>query len=270
MPHADLRVEDLTSTTPPSDDAGFARWLADAAGALLLRLREERGFDDPTALRAAGDQLSHELLMAELAKHRPADSVLSEEGVRDGADRRTAERVWIIDPLDGTREFGEEGRADWAVHVALWESTATSPEQLTAAAVGLPGQGVVLGTDPVPPYPARAAEGPLRLVASRSRAPEFLTKLAADLGAELVPMGSAGAKISAVVSGQVDAYVHAGGQYEWDSAAPVAVARAAGLHASRLDGTPLTYNHDNPWLPDLVVCRTDLADRILGMLEGLV
>lgn len=250
-------------------DGAFACWLADRAGALLRRLREEMGFGNPAALREAGDRLSHELLVAELARGRPEDAVLSEEGAIDSAGRMGAPRVWIVDPLDGTREFGEQGRTDWAVHVALWAAGSAASAKLAAAAVALPAQHLVLSTDAPPQRPATPAEGPLRLVASRTRAPEFLTQVAQRLGAVLVPMGSAGAKISAVVSGEADAYVHAGGQYEWDSAAPVAVALAAGLHASRIDGSALTYNHENPWLPDLVVCRADLADRLLAAVGGL-
>jgi 3'(2'), 5'-bisphosphate nucleotidase len=202
--------------------------------------------------------------------------VLSEEGVDDPA-RLDAERVWIVDPLDGTREFGEEGRADWAVHIGLWQRVADldgdhgRQGRLVAGAVALPAQHRVLATDSAPPYPPlsvqAAAGGPLRFAASRTRPPEFVTSLAEQMGAELIPMGSAGAKIAAVVDGDVDAYVHAGGQYEWDSAAPVSVATATGLHASRLDGSPLEYNRPNPRLPDLVVCRKDLAPRLLAALE---
>lgn len=253
----------------PADDAGLARWLAGRAGAALLELRDRLGFADPPALRDAGDLLSHDLLLAELTARRPGDAVLSEEGVRDAPDRPAAERVWIVDPLDGTREYGEAGRSDWAVHVALWSAGLPTDSKLAVGAVALPARGKVLVSDPAPAYPTRAQDGPLRLVASRSRAPQFLKVLAAELDAQWVPLGSAGAKIAAVVAGDVDVYVHSGGQYEWDSAAPVAVAQAAGLHTSRLDGSPLTYNHADPWLPDLVVCRADLADRILALLAGL-
>jgi 3'(2'), 5'-bisphosphate nucleotidase len=263
-------VVPAVAADPPADDAGFAAWLAGRAGELLLRLREEIGFDDPAGLRDAGDRRSHDLILAELAAHRPADAVLSEEGVRDAPERLTADRVWIVDPLDGTREYGEAGRTDWAVHIALWSAALATESQLLAGAVALPAQGRVLVSDPAPAYPVRRTDGPPRLVASRSRAPQFLTALAGELDAEWVPLGSAGAKISAVVDGDVDLYVHAGGQYEWDSAAPVAVAQAAGLHTSRLDGSPLTYNHADPWLPDLVVCRVELADRLLALLKDLV
>ena len=254
------------SAEPP--DGALAVHLARRAGDLLCRLRTEVGFADPAALRAEGDRRSHALITAGLARSRPGDAVLSEEGTRDAADRVGASRVWIVDPLDGTREYAEAGREDWAVHVALWEAGSAAPSELTAGAVALPAQGRVLSTvTPPPPLPLHS--GPLRLAASRSRAPEFLTGLAERLGAVLVPMGSAGAKCAAVVAGAADAYVHAGGQYEWDSAAPVAVASAAGLHTSRLDGSPLTYNHPDPWLPDLVVCRPDVADRLLLALGGL-
>ncbi|MGK5738255.1 inositol monophosphatase family protein [Micromonospora sp. URMC 103] len=270
--------------SPPMIDGAFARWLAARAGQALLGLRAEMGFADPGALKSAGDKVSHDLIRTELAKWRPGDAVLSEEDegsrlawaaeVTAGAvTRLTADRVWIVDPLDGTREFAEEGRTDWAVHVALWARTAPSPHGLVAGAVGLPAQHRVLATDYPPAYPPMTVEAAtaggriIRLAASRSRPPVFLTDLAEDVGAHLVPMGSAGAKIAAVVTGEVDAYIHAGGQYEWDSAAPVAVASATGLHASRIDGSALKYNEADPRLPDLLVCRRDLAPRLLAALQ---
>jgi 3'(2'), 5'-bisphosphate nucleotidase len=248
--------------TPPADDAGLARWLATRAGEALLALRAQGG--DPTALRDAGDKGAHDLLVTELARWRPGDAVLSEEAVRDDvAARLAAERVWIVDPLDGTREFGEPRRADWAVHVALWRRG----PGLSAGAVALPAQGLVLGTDQPPAYPLVGGR-PTRIVVSRSRPPAFVTAVAGALDAELVPMGSAGAKIAAVITGEVDAYLHAGGQYEWDSAAPVAVARATGLHTSRVDGSTLEYNQADPRLPDLLVCRRELADRLLAAIAA--
>jgi len=255
---------------PPAADGAFARWLAERTGELLCELRAERGHADPDALRAAGDKSAHDLITTILARWRPGDAVLSEEGVRDDPARLDAERVWIVDPLDGTREYGEAGRVDWAVHIGLWARTSAAPSHLAAAAVALPAQHRVLATDFPPTYPPMSADaaagGRLRLAASRSRPPEFLAGLAGRLGADLVPMGSAGAKIAAVVAGDVDGYVHAGGQYEWDSAAPVAVAIATGLHASRIDGAPLAYNRPDPLLPDIVVCRKDLAPRLLAAL----
>ena len=216
-----------------SDDDRLAAELAEQAGSLLLGLRAGGG--DPGGLRKAGDRLSHEFLSAELAARRPGDAVLSEEG-RDNPARLSANRVWIVDPLDGTREFGEPGRTDWAVHVALWERGA-----LTAGAVALPAQGQVLSTTAppvVPPVSGSAAPGgQLRVVVSRTRPPAFLERLNEERAVTLVPLGSAGAKAAAVLRGEADAYIHAGGQYEWDSAAPAAVALAAGLHASRLDGS---------------------------------
>ncbi|MBQ1019357.1 3'(2'),5'-bisphosphate nucleotidase CysQ [Micromonospora sp. D93] len=271
-------------SSPPMIDGAFARWLASRAGQALLDLRTEMGFADAGALKSAGDKVSHDLIRTELAKWRADDAVLSEEDegsrlawaaeVNTGAvSRLNADRVWIVDPLDGTREFAEEGRSDWAVHVALWARNAPSPHGLVAGAVGLPAQDRVLGTDYPPAYPqmtveaAAAGERKIRLAASRSRPPVFLTDLAEDVGAHLVPMGSAGAKIAAVVTGEVDAYIHAGGQYEWDSAAPIAVATATGLHASRIDGSALKYNEADPRLPDLLVCRKDLATRLLAALQ---
>jgi 3'(2'), 5'-bisphosphate nucleotidase len=269
---------------PPVIDAAFARWLADRAGRLLLQVRTDMGYADGAALKAAGDKAAHDLLRTELARWRPADAVLSEEdeGSREvwttagpartvRPERLSASRVWIVDPLDGTREFSEEGRTDWAVHVALWTADCSSPSCLAAGAVAMPAQHRTIATDHAPAYPPLPLEsatgGPIRIAASRTRPPAFVTALAEQIGAELVPMGSAGVKIAAVISGEADAYVHAGGQYEWDSAAPVAVALATGLHASRIDGSALKYNQADPKLPDLVVCRKDLAPRLLAALQ---
>jgi 3'(2'), 5'-bisphosphate nucleotidase len=256
--------------TEPADlaDGAFARWLADRVGELLLGLRAA-GDGDADALRSAADRRSHDFIVASLSRWRPGDAVLSEEGDRHDPARLDAQRVWIVDPLDGTREYGEPGRADWAVHIGLWVAGSAAPARLTAAAVALPAQRRTLSTDDPPAPPAPPAGRRPRLAVSRSRAPGLVTELAARLGAELVPMGSAGAKIAAVISGEVDGYVHAGGQYEWDSAAPVAVAWAAGRYAARLDGTPLRYNQPDPWLPDLMVCRPDLVDPLLTALGGL-
>jgi 3'(2'), 5'-bisphosphate nucleotidase len=236
------------------DDHVLARDLAEAAGRRLLELRAEGG--DPGALRKAGDRLSHEFLVAELGLRRPGDVVLSEEAADDPA-RLTADRVWIVDPLDGTREFGEEGRTDWAVHVALWEDGA-----LTAGAVALPAQGEVLSTAHPFPLPA-AEEDSFRIVVSRSRPPVFATTAAELIGGHTIPLGSAGAKVAAVVTGEADGYIHGGGFYEWDTAAPVAVARAAGLHASRVDGSELLYNQADLLMPDILVCHPALAERLL-------
>ena len=243
-----------------SDDDRLAAELAEQAGKLLLDLRAGGG--DPAGLRKAGDRLSHEFLVAGLAARRPGDAVLSAEG-RDDRARLAAERVWIVDPLDGTREFGEPGRTDWAVHVALWERGA-----LTAGAVALPAQGQVLATTAPPAAPpANGAAGPgarLRVVVSRTRPPAFLDRLGEEMSVTLLPLGSAGAKAAAVMRGEADAYIHAGGQYEWDSAAPAAVALAAGFHASRLDGSPLRYNQPDPVLPDILMCPAVLAESLLG------
>ena len=240
------------------DDHALARDLAGLAGERLLALRAQGGEQD--VLRKAGDRLSHDFLTAELAARRPGDVVLSEEGA-DNPARLGARRVWIVDPLDGTREFGEPGRTDWAVHVALWES---DTKDLTAGAVALPAQDTVLSTlEPPPGPPGDAAPAPLRIVVSRSRPPSFVRDISGLINAELVPLGSAGAKVAAVVCGEVDAYVHGGGFYEWDTAAPVAVARAAGLHASRIDGSALAYNQPDLLMPDILVCRPAVAGTLL-------
>lgn len=253
----------ITADLALLDDARLARDLAVEAGRRLLILRYQ-GLTGPS-LKDAGDQLSHEFLISTLGSCRPDDGVLSEEGADDRA-RLAKDRVWIIDPLDGTREYSEPGRTDWAVHVALWEQG-----DLVAGAVSLPAAGLVHSTGDATNGAAPRVGDRLRLAVSRSRPPEFVSRLAEELDADLVPMGSAGVKAMSVVTGATDVYVHAGGQYEWDSAAPVAVARAAGLHASRLDGSELAYNQHDPWLPDLIICRPPLLHRIqqaLSVLSG--
>lgn len=292
------------------DDHALGRDLAEQAGQRLLELRAHGG--DPDVLRQAGDRLSHEFLTRELADRRPGDVVLSEEGA-DNPARLDARRVWIVDPLDGTREFGEPGRTDWAVHVALWERSGPSgPGDLTAGAVALPAQGKVLSTaagerqqcsidaaittsmfhrgrEGAPdggtglaggdggafgrpggdggafgrPGGDGGASGRIRIVVSRTRAPQFVRDISNLIDAELVSLGSAGAKVAAVVDGEVDAYVHGGGFYEWDTAAPVAVARAAGFHASRIDSSALAYNQADLLMPDILVCRPAVAGVLL-------
>lgn len=229
---------------------------------MALRARLVAEGAPAAVLRAEGDRQAHELLATELAAARPSDAVLSEEGADDGA-RLDAERVWVVDPLDGTREYSEPGRTDWAVHVAL-----VVGERPVAGAVALPALGPTLSTADPPPLPA-ARTGPPRLVVSRSRPPAQADTVAAALGAAVVPLGSAGAKSMAVVRGEADVYVHAGGQYEWDSCAPAAVASAAGCAVSRLDGSPLRYNQPDPYLPDLVICRPELAATVLAALATL-
>jgi 3'(2'), 5'-bisphosphate nucleotidase len=271
-----------------ADDHALAHDLAERAGRLLLDLRAQGG--DPAALKDAGDRSSHEFLMAELAKARPEDAVLSEEGI-DNKARLTAARVWIVDPLDGTREFGEPGRPDWAIHVALWQRAAPADAgaagELTAGAVALPAQGTTLSTlnaaeraggrgDSRRPsggvsaeiFPSTSgAQRPLRMVVSRTRASQLVKDVAALLNADLVPYGSAGAKAATVITGENDVYLHSGGFYEWDTAAPVAVARAAGLHVSRIDGSDVAYNQDNPYLPDILVCRPAIAGLLLNAIR---
>ncbi|MGI8531954.1 MAG: 3'(2'),5'-bisphosphate nucleotidase CysQ [Geodermatophilaceae bacterium] len=241
------------------DDGRLAARIATEAGQRLLAIRAEHGSADPTGLKDAGDQGAQDVIAAALTRARPGDAVLSEEA-RDDKSRLSAERVWIVDPLDGTREFSEAGRTDWAVHVALWESG-----ELTVGAVALPALGLTLSTHEAPELTV-AHGGPPRLIVSRTRPPALVAALCERIGGVTVPMGSAGAKAMAVVRGEADAYVHSGGQFEWDSAAPVAVCRAAGLHTSRIDGSPLHYNNDDPYLPDLLICRRELATALL---EGI-
>ncbi|NKY54933.1 3'(2'),5'-bisphosphate nucleotidase CysQ [Nocardia flavorosea] len=235
------------------DDHTLAATLADEAGELLLSIRELGG--------RVGDQRSNRLLLDRLAELRPADAVLSEESPDDAA-RTERSRVWIVDPLDGTREFGEPGRPDWAVHVAL----AVDGEPV-AGAVALPAAGVVLHTGRPPVLAPPPPPGTVRVALSRNRLSFEVRQLVTRLSATEVPMGSAGAKAMAVVRGEADIYAHSGGQYEWDSCAPVAVALAAGLHVSRLDGSPLRYNRPDPYLPDLIICRPEMAEVALKALS---
>ncbi len=237
-------------------DAALARRLADEAGKLLLDLRVSGKFEGK-ALGAEGDRIANVHLIQALKRARPDDAILSEEE-KDDPSRLAVDRVWIIDPLDGTREYGE-GREDWAVHVAL-----AIKGDVREGAVALPALGLTLGSDNPPEIAAH--NGPLRMVVSRTRPPAAALTVAEKLGAELIPMGSAGAKAMAVVRGIADIYLHAGGQYEWDNAAPVAVAQAAGLYATRLDGAPMAYNNANPYLPDLLICRKELAGQVMDAL----
>ena len=279
-------------------DAALAAELARDAGELLLEVRKEHGFWDPYDLGDAGDKRANTLILDGLARARPDDAVLSEEAV-DDLSRVHADRVWIVDPLDGTWEFSTL-RNDWAVHIALWQrggaglpatlspgaglpatlspgaglpatlgGAADGEGGITDAAVALPAFGEVYRTDTVAPPPPRT-EGPLRITASASRPPAVLWRLADQMDVELVRIGSAGAKAMAVVRGDVDAYLHAGGQWEWDSAAPAGVVWAAGLHGSRLDGAPLIYNRRDPYLPDLLMCRQELAEPLLTAIRSVI
>ena len=234
---------------------------------MLVALRAEIGFSDFYYLGDAGDRRANTLILDRLREHRPDDAVLSEEAA-DDLSRVRADRVWIVDPVDGTREFSTPGRTDWAVHIALWQRTGGRDGEITDAVVGLPALGEVYRSDTIAAPPPREP-GPIRIATSRNRPPTVLWWLRDMLDVELIGIGSAGAKAMAVVRGDVDAYVHAGGQWEWDSAAPAGVVMAAGLHASRLDGSPLRYNRPDPYLPDFVMCRPELADTLLGAIRSV-
>jgi 3'(2'), 5'-bisphosphate nucleotidase len=242
---------------PSWSDHRAARHIADAAGAVLIEIRAGLAQGAaPQDVRNDGDRRSHDEILSLLRRTFPADAVLSEEAP-DDLQRLSAERVWIVDPLDGTREFGETGRDDWAVHIALVERG-----RLTAGAVAMPARETTYSTENTC-LAARVAGSRLRIAVSRTRPAAEAELLAARLDADLVPMGSAGAKAMAVIAGEVDIYIHSGGQYVWDSAAPAAVAEAAGLHTSRIDGTALSYAEETTWLPDLVICRPELRNRVL-------
>ena len=247
-------------------DAALAAQVAQEAGELLLRVRDEVGYFDPYELGDAGDALANKLILARLHEQRPDDAVLSEEAV-DDLVRLQSDRVWIVDPVDGTWEFSKRGRVDWAVHIALWQRSGDTDGVITDAVVALPAVGQLFRTDTVTPPPPRT-EGPIRIATSTSRPPPILWWLRDRLDIQLVGIGSAGAKAMAVVRGDVDAYVHDGGQWEWDSAAPAGVVMAAGLHASRIDGSPLIYNRRDPYLPDFVMCRSEFADVLLEAIRS--
>ncbi|MET0579418.1 MAG: 3'(2'),5'-bisphosphate nucleotidase CysQ [Ilumatobacteraceae bacterium] len=250
-----------TEASADETDAELAIRLATQAGRGLLVVREElvNGGAHPWQVMDGGDTAAQRFLSDELTRVRPDDAVLSEEGLEDPR-RFDVDRVWIIDPLDGTREFGEPGRPDWAVHVALWEDGG-----FAAGAVSLPAIGVTFAADPAPVLPPVTRTRP-RIVTSRTRNPYSASSVAHALDAEAVRLGSAGAKAMSVVNGETDIYVHDGGMYQWDSAAPAAVALAAGLHVSRLDGSPIVYNERDPWLPDFIVCRQEWAEPVLAAL----
>ena len=254
-------------------DAELAHYLAEETGKRLLAVRE-RLYNDgasPWYAKDVGDAAAQRFLDEALAEHRPNDAVLSEEAA-DDSNRMTADRVWIIGPLDGTQEYSEFDRADWAVHIALWErkdadGKPSDEGRITQAAVALPAYNMTLSTHQLPKTPERHAGKP-RLVVSRNRATREAVIVAEALDCDVARLGSAGAKTMAVVLGEVDIYVHAGGMYQWDSAAPIAVAAAAGLFTSRIDGTPLVYNRRDAWLPDLVVCQQHLAQQVIDALRA--
>ena len=241
-------------------DGELAIHLAEVAGRILLEVRAS-GMFEGKSLGVAGDQTANQFLVHALRQQRPDDGLLSEES-KDTEERLSKSRVWIVDPVDGTREYGEE-RADWAVHVGLAVDGAP-----VLGAVALPGAGKILSTHApisVPPAPEV-----LRMVVSRTRPAKEATEVAERLGAELVPMGSAGAKAMAIVLGDADIYLHSGGQYEWDSCAPAAVALAHGLHCSRIDGSPLVYNQADTYMPDLLICRKEHAERVLAEVASII
>jgi 3'(2'), 5'-bisphosphate nucleotidase len=243
----------------PMSDVALAAHLADTAGKLLLAVRESGVFSD-RSLGKAGDQTANQFLVHAILEQRPDDGLLSEEMKCDGS-RLAHRRVWIIDPVDGTREYGE-GRPDWAVHVGL-----AIDGVAMIGAVALPGLGLTLTSNAPAALPP--AQDPPRMLVSRTRPAREAVAVAEALGGELVAMGSAGAKTMAVVRGEAEIYLHTGGQYEWDSCAPVAVAHAAGLHVSRVDGSPLRYNAKDAYLPDLLICRVELAERVLELVRTL-
>lgn len=251
------------NVAPVQDDIELASVLARSAGHLLRDMRTElmgQGVDAVT-LKDLGDAASQDFLSAELGKLRAGDAVLSEEAA-DGQCRLDADRVWIIDPLDGTREFSE-GRDDWAVHVALW-----SGGQLIAGAVALPALELVLNSRSSDHPVKDVGHSPIRMAVSRSRPSPLVQEVAAVLNAEVIPMGSAGYKACAVIRGEADVYLHSGGQFEWDTAAPVAVAASSGFHTSRIDGSALQYNQPSPYLPDVLICRKHIAPMVLGAIQA--
>lgn len=241
-------------------DGELAAQMAVAAGKILIEVRDS-SLVTGKALGKTGDMTANAFLMGAIAQMRPDDGVLSEESA-DDKSRLEKSRVWVIDPVDGTREYGD-ARTDWAVHVGLAIDGVAE-----IGAVALPGLGLVLRSDAPPKLPP--INTPPRMVVSRTRPAAEAVAVTELIGGELVPMGSAGAKAMAVVRGEADVYLHSGGQYEWDSCAPVAVAKAAGLHTSRMDGRPLRYNEDNTYLPDLLICRPEITDQVQAAIKTVL
>ncbi|WP_039395224.1 3'(2'),5'-bisphosphate nucleotidase CysQ [Novosphingobium sp. MBES04] len=241
-------------------DGDLAAHLANVAGKILIEVRES-GMFEGKSLGKAGDQTANQFLVHALREQRAEDGLLSEEE-KDNAERLAKERVWIVDPVDGTREYGE-ARADWAVHVGMAVNGVP-----TLGAVALPGADMVLRSDQPGEIPA--APEKLRMVVSRTRPAKEATGVCEAIGGELVPMGSAGAKAMAILRGEADIYLHSGGQYEWDSCAPAAVALGWGLHASRIDGSPLVYNQEDVYMPDLLICRKEHAEMVLEKVKAFL
>lgn len=240
-------------------DTELAAHLAQVAGRILLEVRSSGMFEEK-ALGKAGDQTANQFLMHALQAQRPDDGLLSEES-KDTEERLSKSRAWIIDPVDGTREYGEE-RADWAVHVGMAVDGVAE-----LGAVALPGRDMVLRSDQPRALPEAASKP--RFVVSRTRPAKEAQAVCKAMNGEMIGMGSAGAKAMAVVLGEAEVYLHSGGQYEWDSCAPVAVAKAHGLHCSRIDGSPLLYNQADTYLPDLLICRAELAEEALALIASL-
>ena len=241
------------------NDAKLARRIANVAGEILISMRRS-GLFEGKPMGKVGDEVANAFIIQALKQQRPDDGILSEEE-KDNPERLKKSRVWVVDPLDGTREYGEDPRTDWAVHIAL-----AIDGKPAIGAVALPGFPLTLSTDQPVTVPPPGG-GALRMLVSRTRPAAEAVEVAKLLGAELVPMGSAGAKAMAVVRNEADIYLHSGGQYEWDSCAPVAVAQACGLHTSRIDGTPLVYNCEDVYLPDLLICRKEHAEKILALIK---
>lgn len=245
-----------TRTDPSAmSDLELARHLAERTGEILLAVRSDVGYGDYWDLQDAGDQAAQDFLDRELNRWRPDDAILSEEAPDDLA-RLSAERVWIIDPVDGTSAFARRGSTEWAVHIALWEAG-----ELVAGVVSRPATGEVFDSESARLQPLHHPDQ-LRITCSRSRATNFVKQVCAEVGATVVDMSSAGIKTLAVVTGEVDAYLHTGGQYQWDNAAPVAVALGAGLIATRVDGSPIVYNERSRSIDDLLICRPEVEDDL--------
>ncbi len=234
-------------------DSRLTNQIAEGCGNILKGVRTS-GLLRGLALGDAGDTLAQEWISRVLAQHRPDDGFLSEEDT-DDLSRLDKKRVWIVDPLDGTKEFST-GRQDWAIHIAL-----VIDGKPAHAAVGMPDLGVTFKSSE-----ARAVTGPLarRFVVSRNRPPQVASYIAEQMGYTTRGIGSAGAKAMQVLLGDFDGYIHAGGQYEWDQAAPVGVALAAGLWCSRLDGSEITFNQEDTYIPDLLICRPEIKDEVLA------
>ena len=265
------------------NDHELARKLARETGTLLIGLRNHAaslsGDEDDThsvlaqeVLGSEGDRVAHDYLMEQFLLHRPDDVVLSEEGDLE-VSRLNAKRVWIIDPLDGTAQYSSGGN-DFAVHIALWEAGSSAPSQISVASVAVPARNELWSMDE-PVQSDQLNPSAIRILVSRSRPPREINKVIEKLEdafpdrgrVEVIPMGSVGAKVAAILADTADVYFNSGGFYEWDLAAPLGIAIHNGLSVSDCRGRQIELNKVDLKVKDILICRPELTSTIVMALE---